>query len=66
MKGLPCVHRKYKHGYVCVCNSTYCDSYEKIIPDNRKGMYVVVSSSKVYFYFNLSYFFLYSKLITNS
>ena len=35
----PCVPRDFGHSsFVCVCNSTYCDTYEKI-----EGMYELYS-----------------------
>lgn len=27
--GKPCALRKYPAGYVCVCNATYCDTFEE-------------------------------------
>lgn len=47
----PCVLRKYPDGYVCVCNSTYCDTLEDV-PNDLNGRFIVVSSSRVRSYNN--------------
>lgn len=42
--GRPCALRKYPNGYVCVCNTTYCD--ELIIErPTTKGEYILITSS---------------------
>lgn len=41
----PCVLREYKDGFVCVCNTTYCDSVENIKLD-KNGPALLISSTK--------------------
>ena len=40
-----CVHRQFKTGIVCVCNSTYCDTLDFELPKNN-GEVLIVSSSE--------------------
>lgn len=41
----PCQLREYASGYVCVCNETYCDTFDVEKPQ-QFGEYIVVSSTK--------------------
>lgn len=43
--GSPCLLKEYPAGYVCVCNETYCDTYEDIVPP-AKGSYILTTSSQ--------------------
>lgn len=40
----PCVLRTFDDGYVCVCNTTYCDTLND---DRSNGEVLIVSSSEV-------------------
>lgn len=41
----PCKLRPYRTGLVCVCNATYCDTLEFLLP-SAKGAFLVVSTSE--------------------
>lgn len=42
---IPCEHRSFKTGLVCVCNATYCDTLEFSLP-KKDGEVLILSSSK--------------------
>lgn len=42
----PCNLRQYSHGFVCVCNETYCDSMDVERP-SKIGETLLVSSNKI-------------------
>ncbi|XP_064074404.1 lysosomal acid glucosylceramidase-like [Vanessa tameamea] len=52
---LPCAPRQYEETVVCVCNTTYCDTVTREIPDD--GNYIVYTSSKSGKRFSKSYGF---------
>ncbi|XP_076257707.1 lysosomal acid glucosylceramidase-like [Rhynchophorus ferrugineus] len=42
---IPCASREVEYGYVCVCNSTYCDTVPQIEPLST-GQYQIYTTSK--------------------
>lgn len=41
----PCNLKQFDHGFVCVCNETYCDNFE--VPVINHNNFLLISSSKV-------------------
>ncbi|XP_046963951.1 lysosomal acid glucosylceramidase-like [Vanessa cardui] len=50
---LPCAPRQYEESVVCVCNTTYCDTVTREVPDG--GNYIMYTSSKSGKRFSKSY-----------
>lgn len=44
---IPCILRSEAHGRVCVCNATYCDTFEESLIPSTPDEVIVVSTGPV-------------------
>lgn len=51
---IPCNLREAEYGYVCVCNSTYCDTLPQLNDELTSGYYQLITSNEAGLRFEIS------------